>query len=298
MWFNKASIYKLNGDSEISDELLEQKRYAPCTRLQESSSGWTAPGGDSAAPLIYEANGYKLICLTVETKVLPASAVKERFEESLKEQEEQLGRPLRKNDKDAIKEQVRELMLPQAFSKKKAIYAYIKPSSNLMVINSTSDADTTLFIKYLRETIKEFSAIMINAISSPKEKMRKWLVEQVAPEEFEIGNNCKLVDNNESNGAITCKNQDLASKEIRAHIEGKMFPSEIELIWNERIRFTLTDFLMLNKIKFLECITDETNDTQTDSKEDLFDANFCIMAGELTSLVLAVENIFNMDEEQ
>jgi len=297
MWFNKASIYKLNGESEISEELLEKKRYTPCTKLQESANGWTPPGNGNDAPLIYEANGYQLICLTIETKVLPASAVKERIEENMKEQEEQLGRPLSKKDKVTIKEKVRELMLPQAFSKKKAIYAYIKPSSNLMVINSTSDADTTLFIKQLRETVKAFSAIMINAISSPKEQMRKWLIEQVAPDDFEIGNNCKLVDNDESKGAITCKNQDLSSKEILAHLEGKMFPSELELTWNERIQFILTDFLTLNRIKFLECITEEAKESQTDSKEDLFDANFCIMAGELTQLVLAVENIFNIDEE-
>ncbi len=298
MWFNKASIYKLNGDLEISDELLEQKRYSPCSKLQESASGWIPPNGDYDAPLVYEASGYKLICLTVETKVLPASAVKERILENSKELEQQLGRPLRKNDKEAIKVKVREQMLPQAFSKKKSIYAYIKPSSNLMVINSTSDADTTLFIKSLRELIKDFSAIMINADTSPKELMRKWLVEQFAPEDFEIGNNCKLIDNDESKGAITCKNQDLSAKEIRAHLEGKMFPAEIELVWNDRIRFILTDFLMLSRIKFLECITDEVNDIQTDSKEDLFDANFCLMAGELTNLVFAVENIFVSEEDQ
>lgn len=297
MWFNKASIYKLNGDFEISDELLEQKRFTPCTKLQESANGWTPPTGNYDAPLIHAASGYQLICLTVESKVLPSSAVKERIQESTTELEQQLGRPLGKKDKEAIKIKVREQMLPQAFSKKKAIYAYIQASSNLLVINSTSDADTTLFIKSLREIIKEFSAIMINAETSPKNLMRTWLIEQFAPQDFEIGNNCKLVDNDESKGVITCKNQDLSSKEIIAHLEGKMFPSELELTWNERIRFTLSDFLMLSKIKFLEIVTDEVKDIQTDSQDDLFDANFCLMAGELTSLVFAVEAIF-VDEEE
>lgn len=297
MWFNKASIYNFTTDIELTDALLEKKRYTPCTKLQETSNGWTPPHGDYDAPLVYQANGYQLICLTIETKVLPASAVKERIEEDTKELETQLGRPLTKNDKEAIKTKVRDLMLPQAFSKKKTLYAYIKPASNLMVINSTSDTDTTLFIKTLRELINDLSAIMLSADSSPRDHMRTWLIEQDAPGDFEIGNNCKLVDTDESKGVITCKNQDLSSKEIIAHLEGKMFPSEIELIWNERIRFSLTDFLTFNKIKFLECITDEANDTNTDSKDDLFDANFCIMTGELTTLVYAVEKIF-VDDQQ
>lgn len=131
MWFRNARVFRFTKPFDISAEELEEKLQAdafkPCGPQETSRQGWVPPLGKHGEQLVHSANGYHLIALRKEEKILPGPVVKEAVEEKAEAIEFEQGRKVRRKEKDEIKEQVMLEMLPQAFSKNRRSFAYLAP---------------------------------------------------------------------------------------------------------------------------------------------------------------------------
>ena len=69
MWFKNAFLFQFIEDQTVSAEQLEadlaEQSFMPCDSVSASSQGWAAPSGDEEAPLVHEANGFLLVCLSL-----------------------------------------------------------------------------------------------------------------------------------------------------------------------------------------------------------------------------------------
>ena len=120
MFFKNACTFKLKEPFEyqpdaLLDKLIE-KEFTPCGRHQISSSGWIGALGKNTE-LLYATQGYILLVLAVQQKMIPASVVNEQLEERVLELEHKRGRKVRKKERAALKEDVYAALIPQAFSK-------------------------------------------------------------------------------------------------------------------------------------------------------------------------------------
>ena len=65
-----------------------------------------------------------------------------------------------------------------------------------------------------------------------------------------------------------------------------MVAAEISLIWNERIQFTLTQDLVFKRLKCLDYLIDDFNETrELEDEQQQRDAGLSLLSGELRSLV-------------
>ncbi len=96
MWFRNARVFRFTKPFDISAEELEEKLQAdafkPCGPQETSRQGWVPPLGKHGEQLVHSANGYHLIALRKEEKILPGPVVKEAVEEKAEAIEFEQGR--------------------------------------------------------------------------------------------------------------------------------------------------------------------------------------------------------------
>jgi len=85
MWFHNARVFRFTKPFDITTDELEEKLQAdtfkPCGPQETTRQGWVAPLGKHGETLVHSANGYHLIALRREDKILPSSVIKELMEE-------------------------------------------------------------------------------------------------------------------------------------------------------------------------------------------------------------------------
>ena len=81
MWFRNARVFRFTKPFDISAEELEEKlssdAFKPCGPQETNRQGWVPPLGKHGEMLVHSANGYHLIALRKEEKILPGPVVKE-----------------------------------------------------------------------------------------------------------------------------------------------------------------------------------------------------------------------------
>jgi len=71
--------------------------------------------------------------------------------------------------------------------------------------------------------------------------------------------------------------------EVAAHIAAGKLVTRLGMTWNDRISFVLTDKLHLKRLAFLDVLKEQA-EKSAEGADELFDADFALMAGELAQL--------------
>lgn len=290
MWFRNARIFRFTKPFDISAEALEEKLQAdgfkPCGPQETTRQGWVPPLGKHGEQFVHSANGYHLIALRKEEKILPGPVVKEAVEERAEAIEFEQSRKVRRKEKDEIKEQVMLEMLPQAFSRNRRCYAYLAPQDGLLVVDAGSSKQAEDLASTLRKSLGSLPVRPPAVEQAPAFTFTGWLNESVErPATVVLGNECELKDPSEDGGVVRCKGLDLKAEEIRNHLETGMQVTKLALTWDDNVSFILDEELGIRRLKFGETLQDQLDDVDTDDAVAKFDAAFTLMTMELSRMI-------------
>ncbi|MBD3639432.1 MAG: recombination-associated protein RdgC [Marinobacter sp.] len=290
MWFRNARVFRFTKPFDISPEELEEKLQAdafkPCGPQETSRQGWVAPLGKHGEQLVHSANGYHLISLRKEEKILPGPVVKEAAEERAEAIEIEQGRKVRRKEKDEIKEQVMLEMLPQAFSKNRRCYAYLAPQDGVLVVDAGSAKQAEDLASTLRKSLGSLPVRPPAVEQSPAFTFTGWLNETIdLPASITLGSECELKDPSEDGGVVRCKGLDLKADEIRNHLEAGMQVTKLAVTWDENVSFVLDEELGIRRLKFGETLQEQLDDVDADDAVAKFDAAFSLMTLELARMI-------------
>lgn len=114
-----------------------------------------------------------------------------------------------------------------------------------------------------------------------------WLHEPTSlPEGLLLAKSCVLVTSGEDKSHYTCKDIEENIEELTALLAQGYTVSSIELIWQERVQFVLTNNFLLKRLKCLDYLDDAFKDNdKLDNDQEQFDANFSLLTGELRDLI-------------
>ncbi|WP_196250231.1 recombination-associated protein RdgC, partial [Chromobacterium violaceum] len=167
-----------------------------------------------------------------------------------------------------------------------------------LMVDSGSSSKAEALVSKLREALPPFPAALPRTRIAPHTAMTDWLAAGEAPGAFELDADAVLKDGGENGAEVRVSRIDLTSDEIRQHIATGKQATKLGLIWNEKIRFQLTDTLQLKRIQFRDMLQDEASQAG-DDRENLFEATFILMSEELGELVEAlVEALGGLEESQ
>ena len=280
MIFKNAHIYRLTQSLDITNEqlndFLAEKTFTACSGIRPSSFGWIPPVVDG--DLVHEVSGCYLLCAKREDKVVPASALADILAGKIERLESLESRPIRAKEKQRLKEDALAELLPRALPKSKQIFGYISTSDDLLVIDTASSPEAEMFLNCLRETLGSLKVVPPQVKSRPADAFTHWLRTRKLPDNFSLGDQCDLFDPEDSS-AVSCRRQDLATGEVRAHIDAGKICSKLSLIWHGDLKVTIDKDLILRQIKLLS--SDDLVEEDIDPIAQL-DAAFVNMALELS----------------
>ncbi|EAU55611.1 recombination-associated protein RdgC [Mariprofundus ferrooxydans] len=288
MWFRNIQFYRFEEPFKLTGEQLHEqlskRQSRPCGQMEMASNGWSAPLGKNGTMLVHETAGNLMFCLRREDKVLPASLVRELVDAQIFEIE-QAGRTPGRKEKGEIRDQVLAELLPRAFVRASHTFACILPASGWLVINASSARKADEVIEALNKTLTTLPVVMPSTEQSPEAAMTGWLMRAGSlPEDFTFGEECELHDA-ASSAVVRCRNVDVMSDEVRAHVTEGLTATKLALNWRERISFVLSEDLSVKRMKFDTAIVDEAGDQGGDDEVARFDADFAMMAAEFSEFI-------------
>jgi len=285
MWFRNLKVFRLGGDwpREIADSLAKHK-FEPCAASAMSSYGWIPPRGNPEEYVV-TVGGMQLIALGIEEKLLPSSVIRLYIEQRLEEVEERQGFKPGRGQIREVKEQVTAELLPRAFVKRRTTHAWIDNAGRWMVIDCGTHSKADEIIEQIRRTFGLAPLLPIHTQMSPASAMTEWLAAGEAPSPFTVDRECELRSMAEERSTVKYTRHALETEDIRHHLEEGKKATRLAMTWNGRISFVLTEDLFIKRLAFLDLLKEQSEKAATENQEDIFEADFIIMSGEVSQMI-------------
>lgn len=288
--FSTFAARQLQGlDPALADHALRA-----CGPLEVATRGFVSPFGPESGVLSHTVGNATLVTLGTEEKLLPAAVVNAELGKRLRKEAARRGKPVGGRQRRAIKAEVLDTLLPQAFVRPGRLDAYLDAKNGWLVLDTASRKSAESALTALREALGSFPAQPLAAAETPRALMTDWLARGKLPPGLALGDECELRD--PAGGAvIRCRKQELESTEVRAHLKQGKQVFLLGLQFEDRASFVLGEDLVIRKLRFLDVVQDSLDADGRDSAEAELDARFALMALELEQLFAGMEKWFGLE---
>ena len=293
MWFKQAHLLQMSApiDAALLEKSLQDGEFTPCLASLPASYGWASPFNNDDAPLVHAANGYILICLQIEEKVLPASVIRKQLADKVKAIEAQQDKKLSAKQKRLLKEELTFSLLPQAFTKLDKVYAYIDTHNQWVIVDTVQKAKLEKFNELFKRCLPEHRLQPLN-IKKMAPILSHWLLHDDQPQAFTIDKSCLLQDPNNTSRSIRCQQQELQVQPIRSLLMDNCQAVQIGINWQDKLQFVLADDFTLRSIRYQDELLSLAKEQYSESPEQQLDAEFFIMTESLTGLLQQLVEVF------
>ncbi len=296
MLFKNARIYQLIKpiNRTAMEACLAQIPARECSPMEASTAGWAPPGSLDSSPLAHAQLQIDLLCMVTHTKMLPAAVINKETAKRVREVENREQRLVRKRELNNIKEAVEQELLPKAFQKDKATFAYIDHTRQLLIIDSAGAKDAENLITLLRQALGSLPLKPLETESSPMLIMTGWLQTGVEPASFSLAYDATLSRSLEGGTEkATLKNQELDTEEVEAHLHAGKQVESLRLNWMDKIAATIHSDLVIKRIKFSDIVAERISDIHADTEAARIDDRLCIMSEELGEFITDLVSTFD-----
>lgn len=299
MWFKALQFYILDEQSNYNFQQLEKQvsgfAFQPSSTATPKTWGWYPPTDKKSHPLIHAANGFMMICLKTEEKVVPQSIIKEFLADKVEELELE-GLRVSKKEKQRLKEEIIQNLLPRAFHKSNKTYAYIDTKHHQLVIDAPSPKKADDFLIAFRKTF-DFK-LSLPDIQSSCALMTEWLSSNTYPDPFVIEDTCALQSAQEDISHVKYGGQNLLTDNVREHLNDGFFVKQMAMSYADQLSFTLNESCIITKLRFLELVKDLAKDAYRETDAQSFDADFVIMTETLRDFIQSLLQVFGTQEDE
>lgn len=289
MFFKNLQLYRFtrpfNTSSEQLEKLLESHLFVPCGSQELSKFGWISPMGKSSKTLVHEVTGQLFLCAKREEKQIPSDVIKDGLQEKIDQVESEQGRPLKKKEKEALKEELLHILLPRAFPRASLIFIWINTKDQYIVVDSSSAKKADDALSLLRKCTGSLPVIPLAMNTPPEITMTEWLSSGAVPSGFTLEDEAELRSALEHGGIVKTKEQNLVTDEIKGHLLADKLVTKLALNWRDSISFVIDDSLAMKRVKFSDELRERNEDISSEDMAARIDADFTLMAGELSDFI-------------
>lgn len=289
MWFKHLHLYRLHEAPSLALETLEEalaeQAFRPLGGSEATRLGWRPPGGRRSTQYVHELQGHRLLSALRQERLLPASVVREEVEERIADRETAEGQPVSRKDKQAIKEQVYEELLPRAFVRSQKIDLWWDSRNALIGVNASSRKRAEEILDLLRQTLGSLKVTPLASRTLPIRAMTEWLNDaDTRPASLLLGDQVELKAQGDD-GVLRARQVDLDSEEIHQLLEGGRQATKLALELEGQLSLVLHDDLALKSLRFADALLDEAS--QADDGDDAIlrmETDFVLMAQTLSTV--------------
>ncbi len=283
MWFSQCTVFRLpeTPNAALLADKLADAPFALCGGLDWFTEGFAAP--QSFTPeLVFKVEQTMGIALRREEKVLPGSVIRRVVGERVARIEQQECRSVGRKERQELKEQVTDELLPRAFVR--ATHTRALFADGMLLVDSAAASKAENLLAKLREALGGLKAQLVHTRQTPSALMTEWLLRGHAAGRFELDDIASLRGAGDVPPEIRIKRQDLTAEEVAGHVRCGKIVSELGLVWDERVAFVLTSEFTLKRIQYLD-VLQEAAENHGDNAADLAAASQLIVSANLSALI-------------
>ena len=282
MWFRNLLVYRLALEAPLQTEELETALATlpakACGSQVPSTYGFIAPWGKGEdAPLVHASQGFMLIAARQEERILPGSVVRDAVKEKTDEIEAVEARKVYKKEKDQIKDEIIQTLMPRAFIRKSVTFAAIDSHNGFIYVDASSSKRAEELLSAIREAMGSLPVRPVTVKQAPTATFTDWLKNHEASHGLFLLDECELRDSAEDGGIIRIKREDLASEEVQNHLAAGKLATVISLAWEDKLSFLLDDKLAIKRLRFEDLLQSQAEQDGGDDAASQFDASFILM---------------------
>ena len=282
MWFKQVSFYPISKeklpDFEYLANKLAQSEFAPCQGLDWFSEGFSSPVPFSSE-LVFPADFTWRVALKKEEKVLPAGVIRDILDEKILEIQNSEGRNVGRKEKQELKEQITDDLLPRAFTKSTRTEAVFDTKRGFLLINNATTAKAENLLTKLREALGGLEATLPNTKQSLSSLMTNWLLQGHCEGGFELDSDCELKGVGDVVPVVKVSKQDLTADEVVQHVKNGKTVTHLGLVWRGQIAFILTQDFTLKRIQYLDSLQEEAENNGDDAASLMFASQILMTEG-------------------
>ncbi len=298
MWFKNLYLFRLakpfSHNLDELDDRLARLPFRSCGPLEMGSMGFVPPLGKTGVQLVQATAGRLMVCLRSEEKLLPASVVKEVVGERVAEIEEEQVRKVGRKERDRIKDEVLQDLLPRAFTRSRTTFAYVDPAAGWLIVDTASRKRAEELTVAMRKCLDSLEILPPQVNVAPPLMMTRWLQGEDLSTAFIVEEQCELREPAEQGSQVRLARQDLGADEVRAHLLAGKQVVKLALSYGDRLSFVLDSTLQIRRLRFLDVVQDEADAAGggDGGAAERFDADFALMALEIARLLPDVLDAF------
>ncbi|WP_110599761.1 recombination-associated protein RdgC [Salinicola lusitanus] len=263
-------LYLVSGqdtpDTVAFDETLAEFRFRSVSPREARRVGWAPPAGKRSEALSHEIQRHILITMLKQERLLPAAVINEEVAERAEAREAAEGQPLSRRERQLLKEQVLEELLPQAFTRTKRIDVWWNTANRIIGINAGSRQAAEEALDLLRQSLGSLKVTPLATKTPPSRGMTQWLSDPGSrPVSLLLGDQVELRAA-EDDGVLRAKSVDLDSEEMQSLLENGRLAAKMGIGIEGLARFQLHDDLSIKGLQFDDALLDEAS--QADDGDD------------------------------
>ncbi|MGE4415660.1 MAG: recombination-associated protein RdgC [Marinobacterium sp.] len=261
LWFRNAIVYRFEPTPgftpEHLSEALSEHPFTPCGSQELSRSGWSAPVSEADEMLVFSSNGFMLINLLQEERILPGSVVREALDERVALIEAEQSRKVYRKEKLQLKDEVILDLLPRSFTRRRRTYALLMPQQGWLLVDASSHKRAEDLLNQLRQALGSLKVQLVQTQVQADKVMTAWVQGETMPQGWALEDECELRDPMTEGSKISVKGQELLCDEIAAHISTGMLVKRLALEWQQQIRLVLHEDLSLHRLRLCDEYRDQ-----------------------------------------
>lgn len=289
--FKSISIYTLaepvDTDTGTIEAAIETALFTECGPTQEKSIGFVPPRGDDHGALLEVVDSRHLLMRArIETKSVPAAAVRKKALEAARKIEDETGFKAGKKVMRELMDEAKLTLLPTALPRQADVWIWVDLATERVMFSTTTQGRLDDVITLVSNALPFFAMHHITTVTTPQTAMTQWLLAEHPadwPADLTIDRECELESNDDVQSVVRFTRHSLDSDDVRNHIQQGKLPTKLALSFDGRTAFVLNRSLQLKKINFLEGVFEERQSKE--DKADAFDADAAIATAELTLVI-------------
>ncbi|MED6340963.1 MAG: recombination-associated protein RdgC [Pseudomonadota bacterium] len=288
--FRNLRVYRIQSEWPESEEalsdLLAAAEFKPCGAFAERSGGFETPVNNSGDLMCRRLAGNDLIQLRVQSRVLPAAAVKEALAERVEEFKQRMQSEPNRAEKRELKEEIYSQLLPQALTRSDRVQAFYLRDKKLLVVGTASQSVAEYLLDNLGRALISLRYSPL-AFKQPALDLLTQVFLQTRVDSFSLGRECRMRDPSDSAATVNWLDIDLADPSVRRHVTEGLAVDRLGLNFDQVFRFVLDSDLVVRKLRLAdqESIPDEPMDDPL-AKHD---ADFVMLSACVNQLMEGLE---------
>lgn len=304
MWFKNARIYTVALDDSLksifnNETLLNDKIQAECfkptTQQELASCGFSPVLGRNTEAFVFSHEHNHFLRFTEENKLLPASIVNQVLADQIDLKEQEVNRPLKKSEKQALKTAVINQMMAQAFTTRRESFLWINSQFGFVAASVSSAKRAEAAITMLRKALGSFPAKALQPRCVVEDRLTSYIAKKELPELLTLGVDAVFKSNDDMGSTVRVSKDDLTSNEVLNHIKAGKMVTELQLNYNQAAQFVITSDLGLKRITIDDLFLEKNMPQSSDNKLADLQAAIILESSVLTELIAKIFKAFDCD---